>query len=90
MGRAPFVDGRFYVIGGEMADGPGADEHGVYDRVDIYDVEQNVWVEGPPLSTARHGIFPVLVGSRRILVAGGRDRTDASRTDVLEILDVTR
>jgi N-acetylneuraminic acid mutarotase len=90
MGKALFVVGRFYVIGGEMAGGPGADEHGVYDRVDIYDVETNVWAEGPPLSTARHGIFPVLVGSRRILVAGGRDRTDASRTDVLEILDVTR
>jgi len=89
MGKAAFVGGRFYVIGGETEDGPGANENGVYDRVDVYDPDKNVWTEGPPLSTARHGIFPVVVGSRRILVAGGGDRAGGSATDVLEILDVT-
>jgi hypothetical protein len=90
MGKAAFVDGRFYVIGGETLDGPGANEHGVYDRVDVYDPQTNVWTEGPPLGRARHGIFPIVVGSRRILVAGGGDRAGAAATDVLEILDAGR
>jgi N-acetylneuraminic acid mutarotase len=90
MGKAAFVDGRFYVIGGETLDGPGANENGVYDRVDIYDPGTNVWTEGPPLARPRHGIFPIVVGTRRILVAGGGDRAGASASDVLEILDAGR
>jgi N-acetylneuraminic acid mutarotase len=90
MGKAPFVDGRFYVIGGETRDGPGANEHGVYDRVDIYDPVANLWTEGPPLARARHGIYPVVVGNRRVLVAGGGDRAGPFATNVLEILDVGR
>jgi N-acetylneuraminic acid mutarotase len=85
MGGAPFVDGRFYVIGGRGANGPGAD---VYDRVDVYDAETNVWTDGPPLATARHGIFPVLVGTRRLVVAGGANRAGAA-TGALEILDIS-
>ncbi len=88
MGKAAFVGGRFYVIGGETADGPGANENGVYDRVDVYDPETNVWTEGPPLARARHGIFPVVAADRRILVAGGGDRAGGSATDVLQILDI--
>jgi N-acetylneuraminic acid mutarotase len=86
-GKAVFVHGRFYVIGGETLDGPGANENGVYDRVDIYDPESNTWTEGPPLSTARHGIFPVTTAGR-IFVAGGGEHAGASATASLEMWDV--
>lgn len=89
MGKAAFANGRFYVIGGETLDGPGANRNGVYQRVDVYDPRTNQWTEGPPLPTARHGIFPLAAGGR-IYVAGGGDRAGASATTALEVLDLPR
>ncbi|MBS1241354.1 MAG: Kelch repeat-containing protein, partial [Gemmatimonadetes bacterium] len=89
MGKAVFVNGRFYVIGGETLDGPGANRNGVYQRVDIYDPRTNQWTEGPPMPTARHGIFPLASGGR-IYVGGGGDHAGASATTALEVLDLPR
>jgi N-acetylneuraminic acid mutarotase len=89
MGKAVFVGGEFWIIGGETLDGPGATRSGVYDRVDIYNPLTNTWRAGPPMPTARHGIFPLLVGDR-IIVAGGGTRSASSITDVVEVLDTRR
>ena len=87
MGKAVFDGGEFWVFGGETLDGPGATGKGVYDRVDIYDPVSNRWRAGPPMPTGRHGIFPVLVGDRIYVVAGGvHSSTSASR--VAEVLDL--
>jgi len=88
-GKAVYAQGEFWVFGGETLDGPGATPLGVYSRVDIYDPNRNLWRAGPPLPTARHGIFPVLVADR-ILVLGGGERSGESASTVSEILDLRR
>jgi len=89
MGKAVFVKGEFWVFGGETLDGPGATPDGVYNRVDIYSPATNTWRAGPPMPTARHGIFPLLAGER-IIVAGGGIRAASSISGVVEVLDTRR
>jgi N-acetylneuraminic acid mutarotase len=84
MGKAVYVNGEFYVIGGETLDGPGATPMRVYDRVDIYDPLTNTWRLGTPLPTARHGIFP-LERAQRIYIAGGDVQAGSAPSSVLEI-----
>lgn len=87
-GKAVYVGGEFWVFGGETRDGPGATKNQVYSRVDVYNPVSNQWRAGPPLPTARHGIFPVAVGNRIYLLGGGT-RAGASNSIVAEILDLT-
>jgi N-acetylneuraminic acid mutarotase len=89
MGKAVFVNGEFWVFGGETLDGPGATSDRVYDRVDIYSPSSNSWRAGPPMPTARHGIFPLRHGER-IIVAGGGTRAASSVSHVVEVLDTRR
>lgn len=85
MGKAVYLNGEFYVFGGETLDGPGATPRNVYPRVDIYDPVANRWREGPPLPTARHGIFPAAWGPW-IWVAGGGVQAGGSASTVVEVL----
>jgi N-acetylneuraminic acid mutarotase len=87
MGKAVYDGREFWVFGGETLDGPGADRHGVYDRVDIYDPVANRWRNGPPMPAARHGIFPVLAGDRVLLVGGGT-RAGKSASTIADALDL--
>jgi N-acetylneuraminic acid mutarotase len=59
----------------------------VYDRVDIYDPVANRWRSGPPMPAARHGVFPVLVGNRIVLVGGGT-RAGKSSSTIADALDL--
>lgn len=83
--KAPFVNGEFYVIGGETVDGAGATANHVYKRVDIYNPTTNTWRRGPDMPTGRHGITPLKSGSR-IFVAGGGIVSGKSESKVFEIL----
>jgi N-acetylneuraminic acid mutarotase len=83
MGKAVHVAGEFYVIGGETQTGAGATANRVYDRVDIYNPTTNTWRLGEPMPTARHGIFPVVIGGR-IHVAGGGIVAGHSSSAVLQ------
>lgn len=85
MGKAVFAGGELYVMGGETQDGAGATARRVYQRVDIYDPRTNTWRQGTPMPTARHGIFPVLLGNR-ITVAGGGVQAGFSSSSVVETL----
>ena len=85
MGKAVWLDGEFWILGGETLDGPGATSQGVYDRVDIYNPRTNRWRTGPPLRTARHGIFPLLYDNH-IIVAGGGTVAANSQTRLVEII----
>lgn len=87
MGKAVYSNGEFYVFGGETLTGAGATAAGVYHRVDVYHVTKNTWRLGPPVPTARHGIFPLLFAGR-VYVAGGGVRAGASASGVLEILNL--
>ncbi len=85
MGKAVWLDGEFWIIGGETEDGPGAPKSGTCARVDIFDPVANSWRAGPELPTARRGIFP-LADAGMIYVAGGGSVAGESDSDVLEIL----
>jgi N-acetylneuraminic acid mutarotase len=84
MGKAVYLGGRFYVIGGETLTGPGATGDGVYRRVDVYDPTANAWDRDADMPTARHGIFPVDAGGK-IYVAGGGVHFGGSASGVLEV-----
>ncbi|GGM12855.1 Kelch repeat-containing protein [Nakamurella endophytica] len=84
---AVFVRGELYVLGGETATGAGATSRGVYQRVDVYNPATNAWRAGTPMPTARHGIYPVVVGNR-ITVAGGGVQSGFSSSSVVETLTV--
>jgi N-acetylneuraminic acid mutarotase len=83
-GKAVYLNGEFYVFGGETEDAPGATPEGVYARVDIYDPRTNSWRSGAPLPVPRHGIFPVAVADR-VLLAGGGARSGWSQSQVFDI-----
>lgn len=84
MGKAVYHDGEFYVIGGETSTGTGATAAGVYDRVDIYNPQTNLWRSGTPMPDARHGIFPLTIAGR-IYVVGGGIHAGGSSSALLEI-----
>ncbi len=83
MGKAVYLAGSFYVLGGETRDGPGANAERVYARVDIYDPARNQWHRGRDMPVPRHGIFPVEVGGR-IFVAGGGTKAGRSRSTTFD------
>ncbi len=83
-GKAAYLNGEFYVMGGETQNGAGATSNHVYDRVDIYNPQTNTWRVGTPMSTARHGIFPVVYGGE-IWVAGGGLKSGYGNSNVFEV-----
>lgn len=84
-GKAVYLNGEFWVIGGETLTGEGASKQGTYSRVDIYNPVTNSWRLGAPLPTARHGIFPVAKDGR-LFVAGGGESAGFARSAVFEVL----
>ena len=85
MGKAVYLYGEFWIIGGETLNGTGAGALHVYSRVDIYNPGSNSWRRGPDLPTARHGIFP-LVDAGQIIVAGGGRQSGLGASNIVEIL----
>jgi N-acetylneuraminic acid mutarotase len=84
MGKAVFLGGEFYVIGGETLTGAGATPDKVYHRVDVYDPATNTWRLDAPMPTARHGIFPLAHGGK-IYVAVGGVHFGGSQSKVIEV-----
>ncbi|MBA3471521.1 MAG: hypothetical protein H0T53_17945, partial [Herpetosiphonaceae bacterium] len=84
MGRAVYHNGEMYVLGGETQSGAGATPQNVYRRVDIYNPTTNTWRFGTAMPTARHGIFPLLIGGR-IYVGGGGIQAGGSSSAVMEV-----
>jgi N-acetylneuraminic acid mutarotase/glucose/arabinose dehydrogenase len=85
MGKAAFLDGVFYVIGGETTSlGTGQVQGNVYNRVDVYDPISMTWREAAVLPTARHGIFPISYDGK-IFIAGGGTKAGGSASKVFEV-----
>jgi N-acetylneuraminic acid mutarotase len=82
-GKAVWLDGEFWVIGGATHGASGATDRPAA-RVDIFDPVANQWRVGPPLVVARSGHAPVVAGGR-VLVPGGGTVT-GTRSAVLEML----
>jgi N-acetylneuraminic acid mutarotase len=90
MGKAVWVNGEFWVIGGETADGAGANAMGTYARVDIYDPVRNNWRQGTPLPAGRHGIFPVTWDGLVIVAGGGSHSGESSTATTMTIWPTAR
>ncbi len=72
------VDGSIVVAGGEG--GPGSNADGVFPEVEIYDIQERTWQEGPPMPTPRHGVgVGVLEGAVFVAVGGPRAGGSAGR-----------
>ena len=85
MGRAIYIDGEFWVIGGETLSGDGASREGTYGRVDIFDPLSASWRRGPDLGESRHGVFPVFHNGQ-VYVVGGGTQSGFSSSDIVEII----
>jgi len=84
MGKAVFLRGELYVLGGETLDDPDATPERVYERVDVFDPVRGTWRAEAPLPHGRHGIHPVLYQGR-IFVAGGGLREGFGQSSVFEV-----
>lgn len=63
-GRAVFVGGEFYIMGGE-------DASVAFGDVQVYRPDTDTWRTEAPMLTPRHGIFPTLYEGRIHVVGGG-------------------
>jgi N-acetylneuraminic acid mutarotase len=84
MGKAAFLGGEFYIIGGETTTGSGAVAGNVYNRVDVYDPVAKTWRLETSLPTARHGLYPVVFNGQ-IWTPGGGTAAGFSQSTVNEI-----
>jgi N-acetylneuraminic acid mutarotase len=80
MGKAVWMQGEFYVFGGETLDDPDANPNHVYDRVDVYKPATNTWRLERPMPNPRHGIFPVLYQGHVFLAGGGTHSGNSQST----------
>jgi hypothetical protein len=63
-GRAVFLRGEFMIMGGES-------DTEVFDDVQIYNPVTDTWRTEKPMTTARHGIYPVEYEGRIHVLGGG-------------------
>jgi N-acetylneuraminic acid mutarotase len=81
MGAAPFVDGEFYVMGGE-----GGTSIQFHDRVDIFNPKTGQWRAGPVLPQKRHGIAPIAYNGSIYVACGGSVQFAFAPTTTLFVL----
>lgn len=77
MGRAAFLGGEFYCIGGETFDkqAEGATTRGVFKLVEIYNPVTNTWRRGADMPYGMHGVYPIAYNGS-IYIAGGAPQID--------------
>jgi non-specific serine/threonine protein kinase len=73
------VDGKVVVVGGY-----GADRETIR-RVDVYDVDEGAWEQGPDLPVARDHLAAAAVGDE-VYAVGGRDVSLSSNVGRLDVL----
>lgn len=66
------IDGRLVAFGGEWFGSDNTSRQGgVFAETWTYDAMRDVWFEGPPMATPRHGLAAASVGSALYAIAGG-------------------
>ncbi|KAK1574359.1 kelch domain-containing protein [Colletotrichum navitas] len=78
--------GKVYVFGGEGNTAEGSD--GMFDNVEVYDVELDTWQELGPMRLPRHGGAAATVGGK-IYLHGGGIREGGSSINVTDVFIVT-
>jgi Kelch motif protein len=84
MGKAVYLDGDFYIMGGLTDGGTAGAAPQVSNRVDIYDPLGNRWRLGAPMPAARFGIFPQSIAGR-IYVPGGGIEAGPSESTIFDV-----
>ena len=80
-GKAVYVGGQFYIMGGEASSGV------VFDQVQLYDSSRDTWSTGQSLPQAVHGISPAADPlTDDIYVASGGTRAGYSQSKLLQVL----
>lgn len=91
MGAAPFINGEFWVMGGETkTQYELATEDKVFDQVRSYNPYTGIWTTRPSMLHGVHGIFPVVDNKKKcIYVVGGGLQAGLFRaTDAMQVLYV--
>lgn len=85
MGAAVFITSqlvgeKIFILGGEsLGKDSFVTKSGVYDQIDVLDVESGKWTEYGKMEIAKHGIYPLLDPPRhRIIFVGGGVQVAAS------------
>ncbi len=89
MGKAVFMNGEFYVLGGETLP-TGTGQHPAlqtYNRVDVYHPITRTWRLDASMPTYRHGIFPLLHQGRIVVAGGGTAAGGGTSTTIVEALE---
>lgn len=72
MGTAPFLNGKFYVLGGEELVRTFSTGRRVFPQVHLFNTATKLWEIGPHMPRGAHGVYPVAdVARGKIYVAGG-------------------
>jgi len=91
MGNAPFINGHFYIFGGEENRRTFSNDKKVFNQVHAFNPSTNTWTSSlPDMPHAVHGCYPVADVERGvILIAGGGDEKGLSATRFFQVLNVT-
>ena len=82
------LDGRLVAFGGEWFAPRDQGGGGVFIETWLYDPAQDVWSEGAPMRTPRHGLAAVAVGDAVYAIAGGEVVSGGGASAVLEAFRV--
>jgi len=85
LGKAVWLDGEFWIMGGEAPDASRPGAFDASDRVDIYDPTTNHWRSGPSLGVARAGLCTTTYEGF-LIAAGGTRQAAFGPSTVLEML----
>jgi N-acetylneuraminic acid mutarotase len=86
MGKAAYLGGEFYVMGGEWFPNkhPLVLPSGVFNLVEIYSPKSNTWRQGPAMPQGLHGLHPV-VYNNAIYIAGGGSQIDRGTSTTFQV-----
>lgn len=90
MGKAVFLNGEFYILGGEGKKSELTTSKGTFAQIEIYNPSTNTWRSGPPMAVPKHGVFPVEYKGN-IYLAGGSDGAGNTLPGcTMEILNISQ
>jgi N-acetylneuraminic acid mutarotase len=89
MGNAPFIHGKFAIIGGEEREGHESTPKGVFKQVELYDPLTDSWEDGPLMNIGVHGTWPIADASHnKVYVIGGGTKSGKSESTNMVALTV--
>ena len=90
MGNAPFINGRFFVFGGEEKETTFSNENRVFNQVHSFNPTTFKWSSSVPhMPIAAHGVYPVADDKRGLVYSiGGGVKMGASQSGYFQTLRI--